>query len=448
MSKKLHSESITKLLIRFSFPAMLGMFVYALYNVVDRVFVGHAIGPDGLAAITLSFPIMLVTMAFGMLIGIGGSTVVSIKLGEQKVKEAQNILGNAFILFFILSSIMTICGLIFSKEILLLVGASDTLLPMAESYFRIVICSVFFHEISFGMNSFIRSEGRPVTAMVTSLIGAGLNIILDWLFIFHFQWGIEGAAYATVIAQIVSGLFVIGFFSTKYSRIHLTSNTMKLKLNIIRQIIAIGFAPCLLALANSFIHTIINHQVSQYGGDLAISVAGVLFSISTFFMMPIMGIRQGLQPIVGYNHGAKNYHRVIESLFKAIGLSSIVCILGFIVIMIFPEPILGIFNLKSKEALSIGTKALRYFHILLPLTGFQMIVFSYYQAVGRAKTSAFLVLSRQLIFLLPSLLILPKFFLLSGVWLAAPCADIFSLILSACYFYAEKNKLQAIVAEV
>lgn len=437
----LGDEKISKLLVKFSIPAIIGMLVNALYNVVDRAFIGNGVGDLGIAGITVSFPVMLVNMAFGMLIGFGATSLVSIRLGEQKKEEAEQIIGNGLVLLVSISIVTTVLGLILMNPMLKLLAASNDVLPYAKDYLSIILYGNIFMSIGFGMNNFIRAEGSPKIAMFTMLIGAVLNTVLDPIFIFVFGWGIRGAAYATILSQAVSSVWVMYHFLSGRSTLKLHTKNLKIKLPIAARIFSLGAAPFSMQLASSLVNAILNNSLRIHGGDIAISAMGVVMSISTLIIMPVFGINQGAQPIIGYNYGAKKYDRVKKALKLAIFAATVFVLVWFAIIMLFPGQLVSIFGKDNKELISFGSYALRTFLILLPIIGFQIVGANYFQAVGKPLHSALLSLSRQVLLLIPALLILPRFFGLEGVLFAGPAADIGSSIITATVLFLEIKHL-------
>lgn len=440
-SKQLGEEKVLKLLLKFSIPAIVGMLVNALYNVVDRIFVGNGVGSLGIAGITIAFPIMVFMMACSMLIGLGANSLISIRLGEDKKEEAELIMGNAFVLLFIQALLVAIVGSLLLNSLLKVFGASEAVLPYAKDYTQIILWGGIFQSIGFGMNHFIRSEGNPKIAMFTMLIGAILNTILDPLFIFVFNWGIKGAALATVISQAVSAVWVLYHFLGGRSTLKFKSKNLKLNFSIAKNIVALGSAPFAMQLAASLLNVVMNKTLTTYGGDIAISGMGVVMSISTLILMPIFGINQGSQPIIGYNYGAKNYDRVKEALKLAIIGATGISILGYIGTQLFPAQMVAFFNPEDAELIAFGTRAIRIYLALVPIIGFQIVSANYFQAVGKPRQAGFLSLSRQVLVLIPALLILPRFFGLDGALMAGPVADLVASILTGIWITMELKRL-------
>lgn len=440
-TKRLGEEKISRLLLDFSLPAIIGMLVSALYNVIDRVFIGNGAGSLGIAGITIGFPIMILIMAFGMLIGIGATSLVSIRLGEQKKDEAELIMGNAVLLLIIISFVIMLPGLIFLDPVLKLFGASSEVLPYARDYMGIILLGTIFQSLSFGMNSFIRAEGNPRKAMATMLIGAVLNAILAPIFIFGFKWGMKGAALATIISQAVSATWVLSHFLGGKSFLKLHMKNMKLQPGIVEKIVAIGVAPFAMQIAASLLNIILNKSLVQYGGDIAVSGMGAVGSIMALIMMPIFGINQGVQPIIGYNYGARKFDRVKQALKSGVIAASAVTTLGFIMTRVFPAQLISVFNSQDKQLIAFGSYAMGIFLICLPIIGFQVIGTSYFQAVGKPKQAMVLSLSRQVLILIPALLILPHFFKMEGVLVSGPLSDLVSSIITGLWLLAELKNL-------
>ncbi|MBW9145008.1 MATE family efflux transporter [Clostridium sp. CM027] len=439
-SKQLGEENIGKLLMKFSIPAIIGMLVNGLYNVVDRIFIGRGIGKLALSGVTVTFPIAIMIMAFAMLVGIGSAALISIKLGQQKKEEAEHILGNAFTLLIILSIVVTILGLIFLEPLLLKIGASKDILPYAKEYITIILIGGIFQSVGFGLNNIIRSEGNPRAAMVTMLIGGVLNTILDPIFIFVFHMGTRGAAIATILSQAVSMIWVLSYFFGGNSVLKIRYKNLKLDVKVVKSIFAIGMSPFSMQLAASIVSIISNRSLVKYGGDMALGAMGVIMSVVMMVLMPTFGINQGCQPIIGYNYGSKNYGRVKHALRLAIIAATTITTTGFIIIQVFPKQIISLFN-KDPELIVIGSHGIRIYLFMLPIIGFQIVSSNYFQAIGKAKISIFLGLSRQVILLIPLLFILPRFFGLDGVWLSGPSSDALASIITAVFIFVEIRHL-------
>ncbi|OGO77753.1 MAG: MATE family efflux transporter [Clostridiales bacterium GWB2_37_7] len=440
-SKQLGEDKILKLIIRFSIPAIIGMLVNAIYNIVDRIFIGNGVSTAALAGVAIGFPIMLVLMAFAMLIGIGANSLVAIRLGEQKKDEAELIMGNALVLLVSITAFIAFFGLIFLDPLLSIFGASAAVLPYAKEYLRIILWGAVFQSIGMGMNNFIRSEGNPKIAMYTMLIGAVLNTLLDPLFIFVFKMGIAGAAYATILSQAISAGWVLYHFMYGKSVLKLHISNFKLKLKIVGKIVSLGTPPFLIQFAASILNAIMNRSLAIYGGDVAVSAMSAVMSITMLFLMPIFGISQGVQPIIGYNYGAQKYDRVKEALKLGIIAATIVVSFGFIVTRLFSVQLISIFNAKDAELIAFGSHTLKVFLIFMPIIGFQILASNYFLAVGKPAQAGLLSLSRQVLILIPAMLILPKFFGVEGVLYAGPLSDLLSSVITGLFLYLELKHL-------
>lgn len=447
-SKKLGEEKISVLLYKFSIPAVVGMLVNASYNIIDRIFIGRGVGSLGIAGITISFPFMILMMAVGMLIGLGTTALISIRLGQQKRDEAELIMANGMVLLIVTSLFLSIVGLIFLKPLLYLFGASQSILPYASQYMRIILLGAVFQGIGFGMNNFIRAEGNPKIAMMTMVIGAVLNTILDPIFIFVLGMGLEGAALATILSQAVSAVWVLSYFIQGSSLLKIHKRNLTIKLNITKQILAIGSAPFAMQIAASVMTIILNNSLTTYGGDIAVSAMGIVNSIGMLILMPIFGINQGAQPIIGYNYGAHKFSRVKKALKAGIAAATVIVLIGFIVTELYPEALIRMFTGEDEELIKIGAQAINIFFIFLPIIGFQIVSAGYFQAVGKPKQAMILSLSRQVLLFIPALLIMPHFFGLKGVFFAGPIADAGSCIVTGIWLYIELKRLDTKSAAV
>jgi len=439
-SHSLGEEKISTLLWRFSLPAITGMVVNAFYNVIDSIFVGRGVGEIGLTAVTIAFPIMIVLMGFGMLVGVGAAAVVSLRMGEKQQQQAEKILGNAFTLSMILSAAFTGSVLLFLDPILMMLGAEPDVLPYAREFTRIIVLGSPFMYIGFGLNNIVRAEGNPQMAMSTTLISAGLNIVLNPLFIFTFHLGIGGSALATVLSQGVSAIWVLVYFLRGKSVLRLQKKNFSLDKRIVRSIFEIGMSPFLMQIASSLTTVLFNYTLLRYSGELAVASIGIINRMGMLMLMPIFGISQGLQPIIGYNYGAGNYDRVKKALKIAIGAATLFSTVGFLLIQIFDKQIIMLFN-DNPELILLGSEAMRINLCMLPVIGFQIIGANYFQAVGKAGYAIVLSMSRQLLILIPLVLLLPRLLGLQGVWLASPIADFSAALLTGIFLFRELRKL-------
>lgn len=444
--EELGTESIRKLLFKFSVPAIIAMMVNALYTVVDRMFIGRIpeVGALAMSGVGMTMPIVCVIMGVGMLIGVGAAASISIKLGQQKRDTAEKILGNAFTLSIGASIIISILGIMFSEDILSILGASPQTLMYAKQFINIILLGTTFNMVGFSLNQCIRSDGNPKIAMVTMLIGAITNIILDPIFIFTFGWGIQGAALATILSQAVSAIWIIGYFKSGKSSLKLKKENMKLNTRLVKTIFAIGMAPCAMQIAASLVQVVSNRSLITYGGDVAAGAMAVISSVTMVFLMPLFGMNQGSQPIVGYNFGAKKYGRVKKAVKYPVIMATIIVTVGWILIQTFPEMFIKMFN-NDETLVSVATNGIKIYLCMLPFIGFQIICANYFQATGKAKIAMFLSLLRQVILLIPLMIVLPKIWGLNGVWIAGATSDFLSSIVTAIFVAREVrilNKLE------
>jgi putative MATE family efflux protein len=441
-ARRLGEHDIAPLLWRFSLPAVVGMLVHALYNVVDRAFIGWAVGAPGIAGISVAFPMMMVLMSFGMLIGIGANSLISIRLGQKRREDAERVMGNAFVLFVLVSITLSVLGLVFVEPILFMFGADAEILPYSRAYLEIILLGTVFQSIGLGMNNFIRGEGNPNRAMSTMVAGAVLNVILDPVFIFGFDMGIRGAAIATVISLAVSSALVMWYFLGGTSLLKLRPGFFRLERRIVADIAAVGSAPFAMQIASSVIVTLFNHQLRIHGGTQALAVMGIMFSILMLVLMPVVGISQGAQPIIGYNYGAGSFLRVIRTVRLASLVATGVTLGGFVIAMLFSPLIMAAFSGGDAGLVAMGGYAMRVFFLMLPVIGAQIVGANYYQAVGKPRQAIFLNLTRQVLLLIPALLLLPAFFGLTGVWLAGPISDLGAFLVTGTFVYREMRRLK------
>lgn len=439
--KRLGEEKILPLIIKFSIPAITSMMVSGLYNVVDRIYVGQGVGEEGLAGIAVGLPLMTIMMAFAALIGVGATALVSISLGENKKEEAEKIAGNSIILLITTSIVITVGGLIFINPLLRLFGASDDVLPYARDYMVIILGGSIFLGIGFGMNNLIRGEGNPKKAALMMLVGALINIVLDPLFIFVFKWGIKGAAFATILSQAAIAVWALHYYLFGDSVLKIHVSGLKVSKAIAVRIATVGSAAFTRQVAMSFLGIIMNNSLARYGGDSAIAVMGILNSIIMVLLMPVFGINQGAQPIIGYNYGAMQYTRVKSALKYSIIGASIISFVGFAIVQLFAEPIVSIFVGRDDHLIGLGAHAVRIFFMMLPIVGFQIVSSNYFQSVGKPMQTIVLTLSRQVLILIPVLLILPGFLGLDGVFYSAPIADFISCVVTAVWLFVEVKSL-------
>jgi putative MATE family efflux protein len=427
-------------------PAIMGMLVNALYNTVDRIYIGQGIDPLGIAGISVAMPLMLVGSAIALLIGAGANAIFSIQLGEGRKDEVEKTMGHAFMFLLLISAFFVIISLVFLDKIIVhILGASEAIFPYAKNYLRIILCGGVFNITGLGLNFFIRSDGHPRTSMYTQIIGAVINIILDPIFIFVCKWGIAGAAWATIIAQFISFLWVILYFNSKSTKLRFRVGKMKIERTLTLKIFSVGLGPFARQIAMCFVLGILNHSLFFYGGDIAVTAMGIAYNVIVLVSMPLQGLTQGSQPIIGYNYGAKLYSRVLKTYKWALLSAFIFTVIAYALIQLFPHVLFRIFTKEKGELLEIGVKCLRISLLLLPITGFQMISSNFFQAIGKPLQSILLGLSRQVICWIPLLVILPRFWGLNGVFYAMPAADGVSSILTLCFIMIELKHLMKAV---
>ena len=444
MNNNLATENIGKLIWTYSLPAIVGTLVMSLYNIVDRVFIGQGVGPLAISGLALTFPFTILLMAFGMLVGAGAAARISITLGENNIDKAEKILANALGLTFIISGTVVTVSYIFMSDLLRLFGGSEKTIGYAEEYMRIIIPGGILSALSFGFNNIMRASGYPKKAMYTMIICALINVILDPLFIFVFHWGIQGAAIATNISYLVGTIWVLSHFLKSNSTLKFRPGNFRLKKDIVMSIISIGMSPFSMQLAATFVYVLINATLLHYGGDLAIGAFGIINSVNTLIIMVIIGLNQGTQPIIGYNFGAKNYDRMFKTLKYGIIIATGLTTVGFLIGTFIPSYMASLFT-KDKDLQAIATKALRISVTLFPLIGIPIVITNFFQSIGRAKVSIFLSLTRQFLFLIPSLLILPPIFGLNGAWVSMPVSDGLSTIVASItmyYFIRKFNRIK------
>lgn len=446
--KHLGDAPIGKLLLQYSIPAIIGMVVNALYNIVDRMFIGNIpnIGSLAITGVGITMPIMTIILAFGMLIGIGATANISLNLGKGNRPTAEKLLGNAFTLSIIVGLAIAIVGTICANPILNLFGASENTLFYAKEYLNIILLGCTFNILSFSLNSTVRADGNPKMSSFTMVIGCGTNIILDYVFIFILNLGVKGAALATIISQAITFFIILYYYTASNSNLKLKVENFKLKKHLVTMTFAIGIAPFATQIANSLVQVIANNALKTYGSDLAIGAMTVISSLNIIFMMPIFGINQGCQPIIGFNYGAKKYERAKEAFKYATIAACVICIIGFISIQCFPTQIISLFN-NDPELTTLAIKGIRIYLLMMPVVGINIVATSYYQSIGKAKISMFVSLLRQVILLIPFTIILPKFIGLDGVWAAGACADSLSVIITLVLLKKEFKQLDKMQLE-
>ncbi|MDR2426389.1 MAG: MATE family efflux transporter [Endomicrobium sp.] len=437
----LATSDIGKLLIQYAVPAVIAMTAASLYNITDGIFIGHGVGPLALSGLAITFPIMNLAAAFGSLVGMGGAALLSLRLGQKDYESANRILGNVLVLNIIIGSLFTLCALIFLEPLLRFFGASNEMLPYARDFMVIILIGNVITHIYMGLNTLLRSAGHPKKAMFATILTIIINIILNPLFIFGFGLGIRGSALATVISQSVVLVWQFKFFSDKESFICFRKGIYKLKSKVVKGIISIGLAPFLLNAAACIVVVLVNKQLTSYGSDLAVGAYGIVNRVAFLFVMIVFGINQGMQPIAGYNYGAALYLRTSEVLKKSIFLATSVMSIGFVFVELFPHAVASIFT-RDEELINLSVTGLRYTFLFFPIVGFQMVTSTFFQSIGMAVKTIFLTLTRQVLFLIPLLIILPKHFGIKGVWLSMPLADFTAGILAFILLFTQHCRLK------
>lgn len=442
---ELGNTKVGLLIKKYYWPAFISVFISALYNIVDRIFIGQGVGAAALSGLSIVFPIMLIMMAFGMLFGVGTGVQVSISLGEKDQIKAEKTLGNGFSLMLIVSVFITLLILVIKDPMLQLFGASDETMGYAQDYLMVIIPGIVFQVVGFSLNNVIRSEGNAKVAMYSMLISAGLNIILDPIFIFAFDMGVKGAALATVISMVMMSAWVMLHFIRRKSVVYLHFKYMKLEYKIISGIVAIGMAPFAMQIASSVVHALFNIQLVKYGNDIAVAANGIVMSVMMMIFMCIVAVNMATQPIIGFNFGAKSFDRVKTALFKGIKIASIIAIGGFVLVQLLPGIIVKMFNNDDAELYMIGVRGIRIGLAMTFLVGFQVVVGNYFQSTGKARLAIVISLLRQVIVLTPLLFIFPHFFGLDGVWLSMPVSGFISALIVTYFFRKELVNLNELI---
>jgi len=426
---ELGTENVGRLLKQYAMPAIVAMAATSLYNMVDSIFIGQGVGPMAIAGLAVTFPLMNLSIAFGTLVGVGAATLISMLLGQKNYYMANRVLGNVVMLNVAIGIIVTVLGLVFLDPILYFFGASDVTISYAREYMVIILAANIISHLYHGLNGVVRASGQPRKAMAATLLAVGLNTVLDPIFIFGFNMGIRGAALATVIAQIVSLVWVVRILSDRNHVVHFSREIFHFDIKIAQRSLSIGMAPFLMNVASCFVVILINRQLQTHGGDMAIGAYGIINRIVFLFVMLIMGFTQGMQPIAGYNYGAKQYDRVKQVLKMTIVCATICTTLGFIAGELFPRTLVSLFT-RDETLKQLSAHALRIDVAIFPIVGFQIVVSNFFQCIGYVNKAIFLSLSRQLIFLIPFLIIFPRFWGTDGVWWSMPASDLVAAVIA------------------
>lgn len=438
---ELGTKPIGKLLLQYAFPAIIAMIAASLYNIIDRVFIGQYVGPMAISGLAITFPFMNLGAAFGAAIGVGASTTISVKLGQRDYDTAENLLGNTIILNLIVGLSFGIISLIFLNPILHFFGASNTTLPYAKSFMQIILAGNVVSHMYLGMNAVLRASSKPRQAMLATIFTVVMNIILDAIFICWLGLGIEGAAIATIISQALALCWQMSLFADKSQILHFKKGIYRLKKQLVNNIISVGISPFFINLCACIIVIFMNNQLVRYGGDMAVGAYGIANSIATIFIMFVIGLNQGMQPIAGYNYGAQNISRLLHVLKLTIIAATIVMTIGWLLSIFAPYYCARLFTTDA-ELIKLSIKAIRINMMMYLFIGSQMVTTFFFLCVGKVKTSIFLSLSRQLLVLLPALYILPQFFHVNGVWYSLPVSDFTAWVIaiSILVWYIKKIK--------
>ena len=447
-TSRIGTDAILPLLVRFSIPSIVGMVVQALYNIVDRMFIGYGVGPQGIAGVTLSFPLMMVMVSFSILVGVGANTLFSIRMGEGRREEAERILGNAFGLLFFVPLAASLVALAWLTPLLRAMGTSPELLPYALPYARIVLAGSALSTAGHGLAHFVRSDGRPVVAMAAMILGAVANVLLDALFILVFRWGMVGAALATVISQGLAFAWCLAYFLSHRANTRLLRRNLRLDFRrLVWPMLGIGFAPFAMNLAHSVLNVVLNRGLREYGGDDAIAVMGILGAYMSLIFMPVFGITQAAQPLIGYNFGARRFLRVRHLFWATAAATSLLMVLGGATSQLFPAQIMRLFVPADSHLIPLGTRALRIFTLAFPIIGFPITAGHLFQSIGRPLLGALVAMSRQILLFVPFILIFPRFWGLPGIFAAAPASDAITFAIAALLVSRQLRELRRLEAE-
>ena len=438
---ELGTKPVGKLLVQYALPAMIAMTAASLYNIVDRVFIGQGVGAMAISGLAITFPFMNLTAAFGAGVGVGASTAISVKLGQKDYATAQNILGNTISLNLIIGIGLSMICLLFLDPILRFFGASDQTLIYAHEYMVIILLGNVVSHMYFGMNSLLRAASKPKQAMFATIFTVVMNVILDALFILVFKWGIQGAAIATILSQLMALCWQFKLFSNKNELLHFKKGIYKLKKKLVDNILAIGISPFLMNVCACIIVIFINNQLVRFGGDLSVGAYGIANGIAMVFVMFVFGVNQGMQPIAGYNYGAQKLDRLMRVLNLSIIAATAIMVVGWLIAMFLPYSCARMFT-TDKQLIDLGIKAIRVVMFCFPVIGFQMVITNFFQCIGKVKISIFLSLSRQLLILLPLLAFLPMIWGIDGVWYSMPISDFSAAVIAGVVMVWYMNKLK------
>jgi putative MATE family efflux protein len=438
---ELGTKPVGKLLTQYALPAIVAMSASSLYNIIDRAFIGQVVGPEAIAGLGITFPFMNLSAAFGAAVGVGASTCISVKLGQHDYKRAEQLLGNTVTLNLIVGFLFMVICLLFLDPILRFFGASDVTLPYAREFMIIILLGNMVTHMYFGMNAVLRAAGKPRHAMYATLFTVACNIVLVIAFVWWFRWGIRGAALATVTSQTLALCWQMWIFSDKKELLHLKRGIYRLKSQLVKNIIAIGISPFLMNVTSCIIVIFMNNQFVRYGGDMAVGAYSIANSVVMMFFMFVMGMNQGMQPIVGYNYGAEHYDRMFRCLWLTIAAATAILLVGWSLSMLFPRQIARIFT-TDETLIALAARGIKLDMLVFFVVGSQAVITNFFQCIGKVKVSIFLSLSRQLIMLLPMAYIFPMFWELDGVWYSMPASDFgsFAMTIPLLVWYMKKLK--------
>ena len=438
---ELGQKPVGKLLMQYALPAIVAMTASSLYNIIDRSVIGQVVGPEAIAGLGITFPFMNLSAAFGAAVGVGASTCISVKLGQRDYKTAGDLLGNTVTLNLVIGFLFMVVCLIFLDPILRFFGASDVTLPYAREFMVVILLGNMITHMYFGMNAVLRAAGKPRHAMYATLFTVACNIVLVILFVWWFHWGIRGAALSTITSQTLAMCWQLWLFSNKKELLHLKRGIYRLRADLVRNIIAIGISPFLMNVTSCIIVIFMNNQFVRYGGDMAVGAYSIANSVVMVFFMFVMGMNQGMQPIVGYNYGAERYDRMLRCLWLTIAAATVILLIGWTLSMLFPREIARLFT-SDAHLLDLASRGIQLDMLVFFVVGSQAVITNFFQCIGKVKISIFLSLSRQLFMLLPLAYILPHFFQLDGVWFSMPASDFasFSMTIPILLWYLRKLK--------
>ena len=441
---ELGQKPVGQLLWQYALPAIVAMTASSLYNIIDRAMIGQIVGPEAIAGLGITFPFMNLSAAFGAAVGVGSSTCISVKLGQRDYDTAQHLLGNTVTLNLIIGFVFMVICLLFLDPILLFFGASEVTLPYAREFMTVILLGNMVTHMYFGMNAVLRAAGKPRHAMYATLFTVACNIVLVIAFVWWFRWGIRGAALATVTSQSLALCWQMWIFSDKNELLHLKRGIYRLKAQLVKNIIAIGISPFLMQTTSCVIVIFMNNQFVRYGGDMAVGAYSIANSMVMVFFMFVMGMIQGMQPIVGYNYGAEKYDRMFRCLWLTITCATIILLIGWGLSMAFPHQIARIFT-TDETLLNLSARGLRIDMLVFFVVGSQAVITNFFQCIGKVKVSIFLSLSRQLFLLLPMAYVFPLFWDLDGVWFSMPASDFgsFAMTIPMLMWYMRKLKVNS-----